>query len=193
MGCPPPTPPLQAPDASMNASSNDFRMYGFKVWIGRAAGAQMPGAAPAQGCAWSGSPPHTHTHTCPFTTPTDPAVPALPRRLQLEVNGPGKHAGHGSVQARSCRGLGPYCTAAAAGSECWHHRGGIRPHLPPSLPSNPLHGCSACPFAHPGEKAMRRDPRTHAYSSCMCPDIGLKGRCPCGSACHYAHHVYEYW
>ena len=30
---------------------------------------------------------------------------------------------------------------------------------------------TVCPFAHPGEKARRRNPRTHDYTGVACPDM----------------------
>lgn len=33
------------------------------------------------------------------------------------------------------------------------------------------HEWTTCPFAHPGEKAKRRDPRTHQYDCEMCPAV----------------------
>lgn len=56
-----------------------------------------------------------------------------------------------------------------------------------------VHDWPSCPFAHPGEKAKRRDPRTHQYDCEMCPAV-LKGEtCELGAACHHSHHVFESW
>ncbi|PIN00272.1 CCCH-type Zn-finger protein [Handroanthus impetiginosus] len=54
------------------------------------------------------------------------------------------------------------------------------------------HDWTACPFAHPGEKARRRDPRKYHYSGSACPDF-RKGACRKGDACEYAHGVFECW
>ncbi|EPS65346.1 hypothetical protein M569_09425, partial [Genlisea aurea] len=54
------------------------------------------------------------------------------------------------------------------------------------------HDWTACPFAHPGEKARRRDPRKYHYSGSACPDF-RKGACKRGDACEYAHGVFECW
>eukprot|EP00775_Hariotina_reticulata_P010632 gene10632-10790_t len=55
------------------------------------------------------------------------------------------------------------------------------------------HDWSSCPYAHPKEKARRRDPRVYQYASTPCPE-SLKGiNCGRGLACPYAHSVYEYW
>ncbi|XP_058189784.1 zinc finger CCCH domain-containing protein 23-like [Rhododendron vialii] len=54
------------------------------------------------------------------------------------------------------------------------------------------HDWTECPFAHPGEKARRRDPRKHHYSGVPCPDF-RKGHCFRGDACEYAHGVFECW
>ncbi|KAI4380726.1 hypothetical protein MLD38_006887 [Melastoma candidum] len=54
------------------------------------------------------------------------------------------------------------------------------------------HDWTDCPFAHPGEKARRRDPRKFHYSGTACPDF-RKGACRKGDACEYAHGVFECW
>ncbi len=38
-------------------------------------------------------------------------------------------------------------------------------------PHTEEHDVTECPYAHPAEKARRRDPRKHAYSSNACPDF----------------------
>jgi hypothetical protein len=50
-----------------------------------------------------------------------------------------------------------------------------------------------CPFAHAGEKAVRRDPRLHQYTGIACPDMKKTGGCIRGERCPYAHNVFEYW
>ncbi|TVU17087.1 hypothetical protein EJB05_33100, partial [Eragrostis curvula] len=54
------------------------------------------------------------------------------------------------------------------------------------------HDWTDCPFAHPGEKARRRDPRRYHYSGAACPDF-RKGGCKRGDACEFAHGVFECW
>ncbi|KAJ8641014.1 hypothetical protein MRB53_017708 [Persea americana] len=54
------------------------------------------------------------------------------------------------------------------------------------------HDWTDCPFAHPGEKAKRRDPRKFHYSGTACPDF-RKGSCKRGDSCEYAHGVFECW
>lgn len=54
------------------------------------------------------------------------------------------------------------------------------------------HDWTECPYAHPGEKARRRDPRKYHYSGTSCPDF-RKGQCKKGDACEYAHGVFECW
>lgn len=54
------------------------------------------------------------------------------------------------------------------------------------------HDWTECPFAHPGEKARRRDPRKYHYSGTACPEF-RKGGCRRGDACEYAHGVFECW
>lgn len=54
------------------------------------------------------------------------------------------------------------------------------------------HDWTECPYAHPGEKARRRDPRKYHYSGTACPDF-RKGNCMKGDACEFAHGVFECW
>jgi len=61
-----------------------------------------------------------------------------------------------------------------------------------ACPRTRAHDWTQCPFAHPGEKARRRDPRKHAYSAVPCPDY-RKGTCKRGDSCEYAHGVFECW
>ncbi|KAF8056377.1 KIN4A [Scenedesmus sp. PABB004] len=51
------------------------------------------------------------------------------------------------------------------------------------------HDWQACPFYHSGEKAHRRDPRTHGSN--LCPSIEKTGECPHGEKCQNAHTVFE--
>ncbi|GKU93089.1 hypothetical protein SLEP1_g6717 [Rubroshorea leprosula] len=55
------------------------------------------------------------------------------------------------------------------------------------------HDWTDCPFAHPGEKASRRDPRRFRYSSTVCSDFRRGGGCPRGDDCEFAHGVFECW
>ncbi|PIA42874.1 hypothetical protein AQUCO_02000374v1 [Aquilegia coerulea] len=57
---------------------------------------------------------------------------------------------------------------------------------------NRSHDWTECPFAHPGEKAQRRDPKKFYYSGDPCPDF-RGGICKKGNACEYAHGVFECW
>ena len=61
-----------------------------------------------------------------------------------------------------------------------------------ACPRTRAHDWTQCPFAHPGEKARRRDPRKVNYSAVPCPDY-RKGTCKRGDACEYAHGVFECW
>ncbi|KAE8658192.1 Zinc finger CCCH domain-containing protein 20 [Hibiscus syriacus] len=54
------------------------------------------------------------------------------------------------------------------------------------------HDWVECPYAHPGEKARRRDPRKYHYSCNPCPDF-KKGSCWKGDSCEFAHGVFECW
>ncbi|KAI3421699.1 uncharacterized protein J3R85_011891 [Psidium guajava] len=54
------------------------------------------------------------------------------------------------------------------------------------------HDWTECPYAHPGEKARRRDPRKYHYSGAACPEF-RKGSCRRGDTCEFAHGVFECW
>lgn len=54
------------------------------------------------------------------------------------------------------------------------------------------HDWTECPFAHPGEKARRRDPRRFHYSGMACPDF-RRGTCRRGDSCELSHGVFECW
>ncbi|KAK3040490.1 hypothetical protein RJ639_028775 [Escallonia herrerae] len=54
------------------------------------------------------------------------------------------------------------------------------------------HDWTDCPFAHPGEKARRRDPRRYHYSGTICSDF-RRGSCARGENCEFAHGVFECW
>ncbi|KAK9285110.1 hypothetical protein L1049_024295 [Liquidambar formosana] len=54
------------------------------------------------------------------------------------------------------------------------------------------HDWTDCPFAHPGEKARRRDPRRYHYSGTVCPEY-RRGGCSRGDNCEFAHGVFECW
>lgn len=54
------------------------------------------------------------------------------------------------------------------------------------------HDWTECPYAHPGEKARRRDPRKYHYSGTACPEF-RRGSCRKGDSCEYAHGVFECW
>eukprot|EP01024_Parvocaulis_polyphysoides_P059302 TRINITY_DN6406_c0_g1_i10.p1 TRINITY_DN6406_c0_g1~~TRINITY_DN6406_c0_g1_i10.p1 ORF type:complete len:355 (+),score=52.73 TRINITY_DN6406_c0_g1_i10:116-1180(+) len=55
------------------------------------------------------------------------------------------------------------------------------------------HDWTTCPYAHPGEKAARRDPRLFNYVAQVCAEVKKAGYCDRGSLCMYAHNVFEYW
>lgn len=52
------------------------------------------------------------------------------------------------------------------------------------------HDWSSCPYAHPKEKARRRDPRVYKYASTPCPESLQGMNCGRGVDCPYAHSVY---
>lgn len=54
------------------------------------------------------------------------------------------------------------------------------------------HDWTECPYAHPGEKARRRDPRKYHYSGTPCPEF-RRGSCRKGDSCEFAHGVFECW
>ncbi|KAJ8485247.1 hypothetical protein OPV22_017732 [Ensete ventricosum] len=54
-------------------------------------------------------------------------------------------------------------------------------------PRGRVHDWTECPYAHPGEKARRRDPRRFHYSGSPCSDFRRGGGCRLGDACDLAH------
>lgn len=56
-----------------------------------------------------------------------------------------------------------------------------------------VHDWTECPFAHPGEKWRRRDPRKFKYLDVCCPQFGKRGYCAYGDACTLSHGVHELW
>ncbi len=62
-----------------------------------------------------------------------------------------------------------------------------------NCPKSRPHDWTCCPFAHPGEKAKRRDPRLFSYCGTACSDYRKSGSCARGDACMYAHGVFECW
>ncbi|CAH8366425.1 unnamed protein product [Eruca vesicaria subsp. sativa] len=55
------------------------------------------------------------------------------------------------------------------------------------------HDWTECPYAHPGEKARRRDPARYKYSGTACPEFRKGGGCKRGDSCEFAHGVFECW
>eukprot|EP00798_Chlamydomonas_sp_ICE-L_P030735 gene30735-35770_t len=60
-------------------------------------------------------------------------------------------------------------------------------------PRSRPHDWTQCPFAHPGEKAKRRDITRYRYSGTACPEFRRNGSCRRVDACPYAHGVFECW
>lgn len=54
------------------------------------------------------------------------------------------------------------------------------------------HDWTECPYAHPGERARRRDLRTHHYSSEFCKSMRRTGECALGDSCPMSHSVFEF-
>ena len=59
-----------------------------------------------------------------------------------------------------------------------------------TCPKKFSHEWSACPFAHKGERATRRDPRQVTYSATSCPDFKT-GCCQRQDTCLFSHGVFE--
>ena len=49
------------------------------------------------------------------------------------------------------------------------------------------------PARRAGERARRRDLRTHYYRSEMCKSMRRTGECVLGEQCPQSHNVFEYW
>lgn len=62
-----------------------------------------------------------------------------------------------------------------------------------NCPKSRPHDWTMCPFAHPGEKAKRRDPRLYKYCGTACAEYRKTGACARGDSCMYAHGVFECW
>ncbi|GJN33363.1 hypothetical protein PR202_gb21956 [Eleusine coracana subsp. coracana] len=70
-------------------------------------------------------------------------------------------------------------------------------------PSSISHDWEFCPYAHPGERVRRRDPRRFRYLGVACPDYrdeptaggdaSPPPSCARGRRCRYAHGHYELW
>lgn len=60
-------------------------------------------------------------------------------------------------------------------------------------PRGRSHDWTDCPYAHPGEKARRRDPRKYNYSSTPCAEFRKGSGCKKGDGCELAHGVFECW
>ncbi|EFN52401.1 hypothetical protein CHLNCDRAFT_138869 [Chlorella variabilis] len=56
-----------------------------------------------------------------------------------------------------------------------------------------VHDWTECPYAHPHEKARRRDPRRYTYTGIACPSMRQDGSCTLADNCPYSHNVFEYW
>ncbi len=78
-----------------------------------------------------------------------------------------------SASLASCKGVGSLVLLKAipAGSVWGSQRMsvGLLQVLPCSKRS--CHDWQQCPYAHPGEKAKRRDPRVHTYTGIACPNM----------------------
>lgn len=89
------------------------------------------------------------------------------------------------------------CTESARGLSAWLHPALLRcykpaPHTVPLCwhTRRGAHDWSSCPYAHPKEKARRRDPRVYKYASTPCPESLQGVNCGRGVECPYAHSVY---
>ncbi|GJN10743.1 hypothetical protein PR202_ga28862 [Eleusine coracana subsp. coracana] len=62
-------------------------------------------------------------------------------------------------------------------------------------PSSISHNWEFCPYAHPGERVRRRDPRRFRYLGVACPDYRDEHTAACarGRRCRYAHGHLELW
>ncbi|CAN6176588.1 unnamed protein product [Urochloa humidicola] len=72
-------------------------------------------------------------------------------------------------------------------------------------PQPSSHDWTRCPYAHKGERARRRDPRSFSYLALTCPAFreslhhqqvartGAAASCVRGVQCRYAHGVFELW
>jgi hypothetical protein len=86
----------------------------------------------------------------------------------------------------SNRRLLPVCLLSTVPPPIAAHVAAHAPTPPPQvLPCSKhyVHDWTACPFAHPHEKARRRDPRKHQYTGIACPSMRqARGAVGCGLA-----------
>lgn len=74
------------------------------------------------------------------------------------------------------------------GDDFWQYSFKVLP-----CPHGYRHSWTHCPFAHVGETARRRCPRSYNYLPEVCPNAKAKRPCPAGDACPYAHNTFEQW
>jgi hypothetical protein len=117
---------------------------------------------------------------------------------------PGAHCGsrrqraaRGGARVRAVWHEARRCRAAASSQRA----AGVHQHTPPPValarahpqvqpcPKRGAHDWSSCPYAHPKEKARRRDPRIYSYASAPCPESLQGVNCGRGVDCPYAHSV----
>lgn len=174
-----------------------FRMYTVKVGLGQlgelAGGRQRSQRAPLvcpaarPGNARRGRPAADYRVCGVLPASSMRENPRCEYRQQAQTGG-GRGAARRSLRQRPVQGR-PQLTPAS-------------PNLPASsnLASYPQirpcskrysHDWQSCPYAHPGERAARRDPKTHAAVACTALRDG--GSCPLGDACPNAHNLFEYW
>lgn len=92
---------------------------------------------------------------------------------------PGPRESLGQRRAPTYEMPGTFCTASCTATPT--HRVLLRgsqpdspsPTAPQVLPCSKrfVHDWTECPFAHPQEKARRRDPRVHTYTGIACPSM----------------------
>eukprot|EP01023_Acetabularia_acetabulum_P014148 TRINITY_DN16954_c0_g1_i1.p1 TRINITY_DN16954_c0_g1~~TRINITY_DN16954_c0_g1_i1.p1 ORF type:complete len:296 (-),score=29.87 TRINITY_DN16954_c0_g1_i1:58-846(-) len=156
----------QAGDDGGLLESDEFKMYFYKV---------IPCS---KRCC------HDWT-TCPYAHPGEQAARRDPRLFNYvaQVCAEIKKSGY-------CD-RGSLCMYAHNVFEYWLHPTKYRTQL-----CNDGADCrrkQVCFYAHPGEKAARRDPRLFNYVAQVCAEIKKSGYCDRGSLCMYAHNVFEYW
>jgi hypothetical protein len=111
---------------------------------------------------------YPHAHSAPHGIPASSPVPLMPAIV----------------------GTTELCSA-----EFWSHDPGFMIYcykITPCTYRTP-HDWRACPWAHPSERAARRDPRSFFYSSIPCSNARHGHTCGRGTACEYSHNVTEYW
>lgn len=120
-------------------------------------------------------------------TTLSPSPPASMSRLA-----PGKRARHREAYGRVRSGTVTVLAQLHDDLLPPHFAAAVLPQVLP-CPHGYRHSWTHCPFAHVGETARRRCPRSYSYLPEVCPNAKAKRPCPASDACPYSHNTFEHW